>query len=190
MSASFHFLFSGFSQRFSDTSNGLARCYRRLRARWPVSETLFLPWYVDPADLAALCAKAASDNGCPRISVAGYSFGGTTAFNLCTELGMLGIIVDDLVSIDAVKRRSLYPWGWASAFNRTARFRVPPNVLRATIFYQRQNWPRGHPVRQGQESVPQEVNWIQLYEPHAAMDNHALVQAAVMHGAKRLYDVA
>lgn len=129
------------------------------------------------------------DGSQARVTVAGYSFGGTTAVNLCRELYEQGShTVDALCLCDAVKRRSRYPWGWLSALNRAASLRLPPNVLLCDAFYQTQNWPRGHKVlpAKGLEQE-QHVKSVRLQDPHAVMDNHTLVRAKVVEHAQRIH---
>ena len=184
-----HLLFSGFRQRWSDPDNGMSLIYRTIRHRHPTSETLWYPWHVDAGDLAdMICGYAAQLHPDPlKLTICGYSFGGSTAVDLCRRLYRRGgPVVSSLVLMDAVKRRSRAPWGWLAAWNQAARFNIPSNVLHTVAFYQRTNWPRGHRVRLEKPSVSS-IEWIRLYEPHGAMDNHPLARDAALMGCERTY---
>lgn len=189
----FHFLFSGFLQRWSDHGNGFGLCYRALRARYPRAEVIWLPWYVDPSDLAKLVLNHSTmllNGERSRVTVAGYSFGGTTAVRLCEELYLQGNHeVEALCLVDAVKRRSRFPWGWWSAFNRTASFHLPPNVKRCVSYYQQKNWPRGHCVYPS-DRVPKQLTRIKLPLVHTVMDNSPNVELTISQQAKSVHCVA
>jgi thioesterase domain-containing protein len=185
----YHFLFSGFTQKWSDPTNGLGVVYRSLRGSHPESEVIYQPWHVSAEDLAGMVIMNSQElyPEQAKITVAGYSFGGTTALNLCRALYLQGQHrVSRLCLVDAVKRRSLYPHGWLAAFNRTARLWVPPNVERFVSFYQRVNWPRGHVVRMD-DSSRTAGEWMRLDDPHSAMDSHDLVRNTILSQAESVY---
>jgi hypothetical protein len=148
----FHVLYSGFTQRHDNISAGMPELLYQIASRLNNNDTLVFNqhWYNSVRETAGLIYRLGYNRETgeyPSISIAGYSFGGSTAVDLCNELNNIAnISVQSLVLCDAVKRRSFYPWGWLSALNPYAEFDIPLNVKRFSSFIQNEDWPRGHKV--------------------------------------------
>jgi len=138
---------SGFLQDEGDPS-GIMRLWRRLEneihngGRHTRPSTVVVPktWQCDVDALSDLVFRLRPNAGGPIVRIAGYSWGGATAANLCRSLQRKGVGVDKLILCDPVYR------GWRAwrAFCPWARIHIPENVATVWRFYQRTNLPRGH----------------------------------------------
>ena len=177
-----HILIGGFHQRFN-ADNGLAATRSdllRLYGRGPdLSDVVYLPWYMSADDYAGYIYRNGNFRSPdpPGIQIAGYSYGGQTAINLCRALQDLGVVVQRLCLIDPVRRRSRMPWGWLAAVNRWAVLEVPGNVRKLDWFFQSQSWPRSHNVEKHATTaiVPHK-----LLLNHNACDNVGIVRDTIL----------
>lgn len=181
----YHIVIAGFTQKFGLQGNGIDRLDHELHKLYGGQDTRnwYLPWYCDVTGYAESIFNYGKD---AKIQIAGYSFGGQTAVNLCRELAVRGVSVDRLCLIDAVKRRSRFPWGWLSAFNRLTKIRVPDNVKGVSIFTQSNGWPRGHRVVFNNPTVSVSINEDMRNVTHIHMDHSRVVWDQVLQDAKHI----
>ena len=186
----FHILIGGFTQKYSDATNGLCGLEYELLHKHGLgnglSDVTYLPWYIDANDYAKRCWHF-GDFRCAKpskVQVVGYSYGGMTALNICRAFENLGVKVDRLCLIDPVKRRSLNPLGWLAAFNRWAELEVPANVRQCVWFYQKKNWPRSHTVKHDPST---NFTSLDLRLPHSSCDNSSIVRETVTEQAEDIH---
>lgn len=169
-------LFSGFGQRVG--LSGVDSIYRDCRRKASAtSEVLLQYWSDDPEALADRIVRHSPTSGPEGIVIAGYSWGGQTAINLCESLRDRGLKVTELVLCDPVARSPLwFRWWRALLPNRTIR--VPGNVTRVWSCYQRANLPQGHRVigEPGQDVIERELFGVR----HEHMDDRYKFREVVL----------
>ena len=185
-----HLMITGFTERRDEMSAGLGDLWYQIHKRYAGPDTInhLFHWFESPRNVARWIHRHCynrEEGTYPEIQIVGYSFGGQTAINVCRELDNLAnITVRSLTLIDAVRRRTRWPIGWLSAFNRIARLTVPANVQRVDSFIQRQNWPRGHKVT---NYLGEEVGQVELMVKHGQIDSHRIVAAHVLAAADAIH---
>ena len=189
-----HTLIGGFLQNYSSPENGLPGIEYELKKLYTncsedLTEVAYHQWLIDPKDYVRRCVRFGFDRDkkqMAKIQLVGYSFGAQTVQNMLMEYHALQIPVQKVILIDPVRRDSRYPWGYLQAFNRFARFIIPSNVQDVTVFYQRQNWPRGHRVETlaGSDTVLQRH---ELHLDHTICDNAPIVRRMILQQAEALH---
>ena len=186
----YHILIGGFHQHRGDASNGLSGVRSDLLHKYGrgngLSDVNYLPWYTSADHLSRYIHRNGDfrGEGVTKLQVAGYSYGGTTAVNLCSALQDLGIQVQELCLIDPVKRRSIYPWGWLASLNRWAKIEVTANVQNLHWFHQSTSWPRSHAVMSHKTTA---ITSHKLMLRHSAVDNIRLVRDTIMDQAAAIH---
>lgn len=123
----------------------------------------------------------------PRITIAGYSYGGYTATLLCSELAERGLFVENLFLVDPVWRPKA---SWASPLSllRDWTIFVPSNVRKVWYWHQIANsrlMPQGHKIKLESDSTL----WINRDEPprresHLYIDDAQAIHKAVLAEAR------
>ncbi len=134
---------AGFCQDVGENV-GMSKLWRAWQAEHggPNAVALFCEYSHDVAELAALIRQYRGGSD-PDIVIAGYSWGGQTAANLCRELYPLPI--RRLILSDAIYR-SRWCAELAHLLGQRATLEVPSNVARVDWWRQTVGWPHGHEV--------------------------------------------
>lgn len=145
-----HIVISGFQQR-RGTLNGMVKIWNDLIdivSHKPRARVELLLWGDDVSDMAEQIKQLSPELEMPIVNIYGYSWGGQSAVNLCRELRKRSIKVNRLILSDPVYRAArflmffwIFQW---RAYWDAVTISIPDTVLRATAFYQRSNYPRGH----------------------------------------------
>lgn len=125
------------------TPNGMVRLWLRAHSNFAGRSTavMLLSWNDNVRQLAEFIWRSSRPD--PLIHIAGYSWGGTTARNLCCQLSKRGLSIDQVILSDPVYRHWWMPRRWTTLLPwRTIEF--PTNVSRIYWYRQEQNWPRAH----------------------------------------------
>jgi pimeloyl-ACP methyl ester carboxylesterase len=176
-------LYQGFTQSAS-RSTGFEKLWERLGdLRCDLANRELRDWNSSPGPLAERIWRLSYDNEMPpKIIVAGYSYGGTTAVNFCRSLWKRGLVVDSLFLADPVWRpfsflpslRSLCPW---------KKLFVPRNVLSCYVTHQRANSPCGHQVIAENDKLTQITGPFLRSVTHEYMDDDKQFHRAVYNAA-------
>jgi pimeloyl-ACP methyl ester carboxylesterase len=146
-------------------------------------------WQQVVADLSSVCVM---HGAVPVVCVAGYSYGGFGALQLCAALESHGIEVQVLTLSDPVGRR----WWWprplpaiTSLLSRDTAFTLPvaANVRLLHSYYQRTNRPQGHRLRLVSAAATQWGAYQELDLPHAQMDDAPEFHACVLEAADSMH---
>lgn len=126
---------------------GCQRLYSTLREELASTtcDVRLYGWRLDVDDLADEIVALAEGEP-PRIDIAGYSWGGMTAVNLCRSLDGRGLPVHGLVLCDAVYRSQWFGLYWRS-MSPWPTIWIPGNISNVVAYYQRENRPSGHALR-------------------------------------------
>lgn len=192
-------LFGGFTQRYGRAGNGMYRLFDRLYRAHAGPATLieYFPWFVGPAGIAEALAQLDAECRALQgrrlaIQIAGFSFGGQTAADVCWHLQNVAVYVEQLQLCDAVSRRWRF-WPF-SAFNPLAEIELPVNVRNLTWFVQRNAYVRTKPpflLPRGHRVVPAVTTAVSgphvLDAPHDEIDGHQAFHEAVLYDARMLH---
>ena len=185
-----HICISGFTQH-RGYMHGILRLREELisagHAAGPLRRVWYLNWKANWKQVAADLVSVAVMRGVrPVVTVAGYSYGGFGALQLCGALQSHGIEVQVLTLSDPVGRR----WWWprplpaiTSMLSRDMAFTlpVPANVKLLNVYYQRRNRPQGHRLRLEGETLRGVYKELEL--THARMDDAPEFHQCVMSAA-------
>ena len=192
-----HTIIGGFLQDFSNPGNGLPSLEYELKKivhagfHRQFTEVNYYQWLIEPQDYARRCMRYGINrdtNELCKYHIAGYSFGGQTVVDILWSFYEMQIPVQKVLLIDPVRRNSRYPWGYLTALNRKAYFRIPPNVEEVEVVRQkRDTLIRGHDV------IPskgvKEYKETTLSIPHGVIDNSPVVRHILLNQAKKLHDM-
>ena len=169
---------SGFLQH-KGKPNGITQLWHDVRHQQSGPRTVVETevWNMDAGKYAEIVWRFI-DRDNSRIVITGYSWGGYTALKLCRALKDRGIIVDELILVDAVFRFPLWI-GRFTAFMPFIPIKVPSNVAKITWFTQKQNLPRGHKVKTAATNTELEPEQI-LEVNHQYIDDHPKVRESVL----------
>jgi pimeloyl-ACP methyl ester carboxylesterase len=148
-----HIVISGFTQRRGNY-HGILKLREALIAaghsRGATRRVWMLPWVANWTHVARDLSIIGVTHGLhPIVTVAGYSYGGYGAVQLCRACERVGIRIASLTLSDPVGRR----WWWprplpaaTSLIGRDMAFRLPisDNVTTVNEFWQERNRPQGH----------------------------------------------
>lgn len=137
---------TGFQQR-EGGATPFEKLHRRVqkRAGGPNTVVVIRSWRDSAKDFAQRIHNWRNGHN-PRIVLAGYSYGGYSAVEICRELQKFHIPVDHLFLIDPVARW-LYRWPSIFSMLNVLPITIPANVRRATVWRQAYDYPRGADVR-------------------------------------------
>lgn len=187
-----HIVISGFAQR-RGTLNGMVTIWKDLIdivQSKPSARVELLLWNDNIADMAELIKRTSPDLEMPIVNIYGYSWGGQTAVNLAKELRRRSIKVNHLTLSDPVYRASrflMFFWllQWRSFWD-SFKINVPDNVIRATAFYQRSNYPRGHFLQANNPGLTEIDEPVILNTDHCWMDNQDEFRKACRQAARNI----
>lgn len=178
---------SGFLQSLG-VANGNTALWSRLHARFAGGGCCVMPlrWSDDMRDVAEMIWRLRPNEGTPlEIVIAGYSWGGMSAINLCELLERRGLPVRRLVLCDAVYRHNYALGNWRAFWPYMALL-VPPNVRGVDVFRQRQNYPRGHNVIAVDSRVTSIIEQDELHVIHQYADDSPEFHEAVLAASETI----
>jgi pimeloyl-ACP methyl ester carboxylesterase len=160
---------TGFQQR-EGGATPFEKLHRRVQkhAGGPNTVVVIRSWRDSAKDFAQRIHNWRNGHA-PRIVLAGFSYGGYSAVEICRELQKFHIAVDHLFLIDPVARW-LYRWPSIFSMLNILPITIPANVRRATVWRQTRNRPRGANVRV--ESKPGE------YQDNVNRGTHLVIDPA------------
>lgn len=177
-------MISGFLQKLG-AANGQFRLWKELQQNHSNGTRVeFRTWASDWDGEAELIYRASGEKA--RVMLAGYSWGGASAFRFAERLQQRGIDVELVITSDAVYR-SWFP-SWSVKLARTVlgepKIYCPTNVQCVIPFRQRVD-----PIVRGHEIVGHDLatligatHWIE--EKHTLMDDAPVYQRRVREGVK------
>lgn len=184
-----HIVISGFQQRRGKL-NGMVTIWRDLIdivQSKPSARVELLLWSDSVSEMAEQIKLLSPELEMPIVNIYGYSWGGQSAVNLAKELRRRSIKVNRLTLSDPVYRASrflMFFWllQWR-AFWDSYTITVPDNVLRATAFYQRSNYPRGHLLKAANPGLTEIDEPVIVNTDHCWMDQNDDFRTACRNAA-------
>ena len=193
MNASFIFLVSGFSQD-RGAYHGILKLREELYSQGfgsgSANRIIYLDWRAKFDLVAQELSIICNHHGYrPRVLVAGYSYGGWGALELCREFQPRGIDVESLNLSDPVGRPRWWPRPLPAATSLLSRdwapkLFVPGNVQVVHSFFQRRDRPQGHKLRT--TNGTRELSPVELDRTHKRMDDAPEFHKRVLDEARLL----